>query len=50
MRDLAAGRRTEGDHIVGDLVRRARRHGVAVPILEVALTNLEVHEAKLKTG
>jgi 2-dehydropantoate 2-reductase len=47
LRDLVAGRRTEGDHIVGDLVRRARRHGLAVPILEVALTNLEVHEAKV---
>jgi 2-dehydropantoate 2-reductase len=50
MRDLAAGRRTEGDHIVGDLVRRARRHGVVAPILEIALTNLEVHEARLKTS
>jgi 2-dehydropantoate 2-reductase len=47
MRDLAAGRRTEGDHIVGDLVRRARRRGLLVPILTTALTNLEVHEARL---
>jgi 2-dehydropantoate 2-reductase len=47
LRDLAAGRRTESDHIIGDLVRRARPHGLAVPILEVALTNLEVHEAKV---
>ena len=50
MRDLAAGRRTEGDHIVGDLVRRARRRGLAVPILETALTNLEVHEARIARG
>jgi 2-dehydropantoate 2-reductase len=50
MRDLAAGRRTEGDHIVGDLVRRAHRHGVAVAILDVALLNLAVHEAKLARG
>jgi 2-dehydropantoate 2-reductase len=48
LRDLAAGRRTEGDHIVGDLVRRARRRAIAVPVLETALTNLEVHEARLK--
>jgi 2-dehydropantoate 2-reductase len=47
MRDLVAGRRTEGDHIVGDLVRRARRRGLLVPILSTALTNLEVHEARL---
>ena len=44
---LVAGRRTEGDHIVGDLVRRARRRGLLVPILSTALTNLEVHEARL---
>ena len=50
LRDLAAGRRTEGDHIVGDIVRRARRRGLAIPILEVALTNLEAHEAKIKRG
>ena len=47
MRDLAAGRRTEGDHIIGDLVRRAHRHGVGIPILEVACAVLEVHEARL---
>jgi 2-dehydropantoate 2-reductase len=47
MRDLVAGRRTEGDHIVGDLVRRARRRGLLVPILSTALTNIEVHEARL---
>ena len=47
MRDLAAGRRTEGDHIVGDLVRRARKRGIAAPILSTALTNIEVHEARL---
>lgn len=50
MRDLAAGRRTEGDHIIGDLVRRAHRHGLAVPILQVAVANLEVHEARLGSG
>jgi 2-dehydropantoate 2-reductase len=48
MRDLIAGRRTEGDQIIGDLVRRGRRHGLAVPILETALTVLEVHEGSLK--
>lgn len=47
MRDLVAGRRTEGDHIVGDLVRRGRRHGLAIPILAAAHANLEVHEARL---
>ena len=48
MRDMVAGRRTEGDHIVGDMVRRGQARGIAVPLLEAALTNLEVHEARLK--
>jgi 2-dehydropantoate 2-reductase len=46
MRDMLAGGPTEGDHIIGDLVRRAGKHGLAVPILKVALANLEVHEAR----
>jgi len=46
MRDLVAGRATEGDHIIGDLVRRAERRGVAVPLLRIALANLQVHEAR----
>jgi len=50
MRDLAAGRRTEADHVIGDLVRRADRNGVAIPILRVALANLEVHEARIAAG
>jgi 2-dehydropantoate 2-reductase len=50
MRDLVAGRRTESDHIIGDLVRRAQRHRLAIPILQVAWTNLEVHETRLPVG
>lgn len=46
MRDLVAGGPTEGDHIIGDLVRRAERRGVAVSLLRVALCNLQVHEAR----
>jgi 2-dehydropantoate 2-reductase len=48
MRDLVAGGRTEGDHIIGDLVRRAERRSVAVPLLRIALANLQVHEARRK--
>ncbi len=46
MRDLVAGGATEGDHILGDLVRRAERRGLAVPLLRVAFANLQVHEAR----
>jgi 2-dehydropantoate 2-reductase len=45
--DFEAMRRTEGEHTVGDLVRRADRHGLAVPILRAALCNLQVHEARM---
>lgn len=48
MRDLVAGGRTEHDHILGDLVRRAEKRGVQVPLLRVALANLQVNEARRK--
>ncbi len=46
MRDLVKGGRTEGDHVIGDLVRRGAARRIDTPILRVALANLEVHEAK----
>jgi 2-dehydropantoate 2-reductase len=45
-RDLVAGGATEGDHIIGDLVRRAEKRGLDVPLLRLALANLQVHEAR----
>ncbi len=47
-RDLVAGGATEGDHIIGDLVRRAEKRGIDVPLLRIALANLQVHEARRK--
>jgi len=44
--DLEAGRPTEGEHTIGDLVRRAERHGVEVPLLRAALCNLQIAEAR----
>lgn len=49
-RDLIEGRRTEGDHIIGDLVRRALAKGIAVPTLRAALAAIEVHEARVRSG
>jgi 2-dehydropantoate 2-reductase len=46
MRDLVAGGATEGDHIIGDLVRRAEKRNLAAPLLRLALCNLQVHEAR----
>lgn len=42
--DLEQGRTTEGEHIFGDLVSRAARRGVSVPILTAALCNLQTYE------
>jgi 2-dehydropantoate 2-reductase len=47
-RDLVAGGATEGDHIIGDLVRRAEKRNIDVPLLRIALANLQVHEARRK--
>jgi 2-dehydropantoate 2-reductase len=45
LHDIENGRPTEGDHVVGDLVRRADRLGVEAPILRAALCNLQIYEA-----
>ena len=48
--DIENGRPTEGEHVVGDLVRRADRHGVEVPILRAALCNLQIYEARRQSS
>jgi 2-dehydropantoate 2-reductase len=45
--DLEAGRRTEAEAIIGDLLRRARRFGLATPLLRAAWCHLQVHENRL---
>jgi len=47
--DIENGRPTEGDHIIGDMVRRADRLGAEVPILRAAMCNLQVYEARRAT-
>jgi 2-dehydropantoate 2-reductase len=43
-RDLEAGARTEGEAILGDMLRRARVFGRAAPLLSAAFCHLDVHE------
>lgn len=43
-RDLTEGAGTEAEQILGDLVARARRLGVATPLLDLATLNLRVYE------
>jgi 2-dehydropantoate 2-reductase len=45
--DLEAGRRTEADAVVGDMVRRAGGFGLATPLLRAAYCHLQVHENRL---
>src|SRR5690625_2127628 len=45
LRDMQAGSPTEGEHVIGDLVRRAAAHGIETPLLEVEWVNLQSHEA-----
>jgi 2-dehydropantoate 2-reductase len=45
--DLEAGRRTEADAVVGDMLRRARGFGIATPLLRAAYCHLQVHENRL---
>jgi 2-dehydropantoate 2-reductase len=46
LRDIERGGPTEGDHILGDLLRRARALGVATPLLRVAACHVEAYEAR----
>jgi 2-dehydropantoate 2-reductase len=44
--DLEEGRRTEHEETIGDLVRRAERRAIEVPILRAALCNLQIADAR----
>jgi 2-dehydropantoate 2-reductase len=48
LRDLESGQRIEADHIVGDMLRRARDAGIMAPMLEVAFAHLQAFEARSK--
>ncbi|MBU6247350.1 MAG: 2-dehydropantoate 2-reductase [Xanthomonadaceae bacterium] len=50
LRDLEGGQRTEGAHIVGDMLRRSRAAGQAAPRLELAWVHLQAHEARRRAG
>jgi len=44
---VQAGNRTEGDHIIGDMVNRAQAAGLHTPILLAARAGLAVHESRV---
>lgn len=45
LRDVLSGKATEFDHILGDMQRRARRHTIPTPILDLAHAHLQCYEA-----
>ncbi len=45
LRDVEAGKPTEHSHVLGDLVHRAARHGIAAPLLQLSLTHLQAYES-----
>jgi 2-dehydropantoate 2-reductase len=45
LRDIERGSVTEGDHVLGEYVDRARALGVATPILDLARTHVAAYEA-----
>ncbi len=46
LRDLESGQRTEGAHIVGDMLRRAHGAGQAAPLLGLAWVHLQAYETR----
>ena len=46
LRDIQKGGAIEGEHIVGDLLRRAQGFGLATPLLRVANAHLQAYEAE----
>lgn len=48
-RDLSQGLPVEADHIVGDMVQRARTLGLSTPYLRVAYSHLQVYQGQQRT-
>jgi len=46
LRDMLKKGRIEADHIVGNMIARAREAGVSTPILRTAFTRLKCYEAQ----
>lgn len=44
-RDMAGNGRTEHEHILGDMLARARSGGLSAPLLRVSLANMQIYDA-----
>jgi 2-dehydropantoate 2-reductase len=47
LRDIESGRRTEGAHILGDMLTRARKHELPAPVLAIAAAHVQAYEKRL---
>jgi 2-dehydropantoate 2-reductase len=50
LRDIESGGRVEADHIVGDMLRRARAAGADVRLLTAAYCHLQAYETRRRRG
>lgn len=50
LRDIERGGATEAEHILGDLVRRAETHAIAVPLVRTAYAHLQAYEIGRNAG
>jgi 2-dehydropantoate 2-reductase len=50
LRDLEVGGSVEGDHVVGWMLAKARKHGLDDTILSLAFTHLRAYEARRGAG
>ena len=45
LRDIERGSTTEGEHVLGDMVSRARALGIETPLLDLARIHVAAYEA-----
>jgi 2-dehydropantoate 2-reductase len=50
LRDIERGQPTEGRHILGDMLRRAKLHGIDAPILAVCKAHLDCYDYALQNA
>jgi len=46
LRDLRAGQDVEAEHIIGDMLDRARASGISTPLLQIARCHLQAYQAQ----
>jgi 2-dehydropantoate 2-reductase len=48
LRDLESGLRVEAEHVIGDMIARARAAGIATPVLRQAYVHMQTYEQRQK--